>query len=63
MARLDPVLNAAHGLRSGFLTEAACQSVPLPEAMTQSQHKSVQRAARYQDDQERWMGKAARLWG
>jgi hypothetical protein len=33
-------------LRSGFLTEAARRGVPLPEAMRQSQHRSVQPAAR-----------------
>jgi integrase len=63
MAGLDPMLYSAHGLRSGFLTEAARQGVPLPEAMAQSQHKSVQQAARYYNDAERRMGKAARLLG
>ncbi|MCU0729987.1 MAG: site-specific integrase, partial [Hyphomonas sp.] len=41
MAGLDPALYSAHGLRSGFLTEAARQGVSLPEAMAQSQHISV----------------------
>jgi integrase len=63
MAGLDPALYSAHGLRSGFLTEAARQGVPLPEAMAQSQHKSVQQAARYYNDQKRRMGRAARLLG
>lgn len=63
MAGLDPQLYSAHGLRSGFLTEAARQGVPLPEAMAQSQHKSVQQAARYYNDAERRMGRAARLLG
>ncbi len=63
MAGLDPGLYSAHGLRSGFLTEAARQGVPLPEAMAQSQHRSVQQAARYYNDQERRMGRAARLLG
>jgi integrase len=63
MAGLDPQLYSAHGLRSGFLTEAARQGVPLPEAMAQSQHRSVQQAARYYNDQERRMGRAARLLG
>jgi integrase len=63
MAGLDPALYSAHGLRSGFLTEAARQGVPLPEAMAQSQHRSVQQAARYYNDAERKMGKAARLLG
>jgi integrase len=63
MAGLDPSLYSAHGLRSGFLTEAARQGVPLPEAMAQSQHRSVQQAARYYNDAERRMGRAARLLG
>jgi hypothetical protein len=32
-----------------------------PEAMAQSQHTSVQQAARYYNDAERRMGRAARL--
>ncbi len=63
LAGLDPALYSAHGLRSGFLTEAARQGVPLPEAMAQSQHRSVQQAARYYNDAERKMGRAARLLG
>ncbi len=63
LAGLDPALYSAHGLRSGFLTEAARQGVPLTEAMAQSQHRSVQQAARYYNDAERKMGKAARLLG
>ena len=62
-AGLDPASFSAHGLRSGFLTEAARQGVPLPEAMAQSQHTSVQQAARYYNDAERRMGRAARLLG
>nr|WP_157091818.1 tyrosine-type recombinase/integrase [Methylobacterium nodulans] len=45
-AGLDPALFSAHGLRSGFMTEAGRQGVPLPEAMRLSQHRSVQQAAR-----------------
>ena len=61
MAGLDPAEFSAHGLRSGYLTEAARVGVPLPEAMQQSQHRSVQQAARYYNDSERRQGKAARL--
>jgi len=61
MAELDPAEFSAHGLRSGYLTEAARASVPLPEAMQQSQHRSVQQAASYYNDAERRQGKAARL--
>ncbi len=61
LAGLDPHRVSAHGLRSGYLTEAARQGVPLTEAMAQSQHRSVQQAARYYNDAERKMGRAARL--
>jgi site-specific recombinase XerD len=60
-AGLDPTLFSAHGLRSGYLTEAAQAGVSLPEAMQQSQHRSVQQAAGYYNDAERRQGKAARL--
>lgn len=60
-AGLDPQNFSAHGLRSGYLTEAANRGIPLPEAMQQSQHKSVTQAASYYNDSERKMGRAARL--
>jgi integrase len=60
-AGLDPREFSAHGLRSGYLTEAARQGVPLPEAMQQSQHRSVQLATSYYNDAERTKGRAARL--
>jgi integrase len=60
-AGLDPTAFSAHGLRSGYLTEAARQGIPLPEAMAQSGHKSVQQAANYYNDENRKMGRAARL--
>ena len=60
-AGLEPYAFSAHGLRSGFLTEAARRGVPLPEAMRQSQHRSVQQAARYYNDAEARLGAAARL--
>ncbi|RWI62988.1 site-specific integrase, partial [Mesorhizobium sp.] len=52
-AGLDPKVFSAHGLRSGFLTETARRGIPLPEAMQQSQHRSVQQASRYYNDAER----------
>jgi len=61
LAGLDPAEYSAHGLRSGYLTEAARAGVPLPEAMQQSQHRSIQQAASYYNDAERRQGKAARL--
>ena len=60
-AGLDPRGFSAHGLRSGYLTEAARQGVSLPEAMQQSQHRSVQQAASYYNDADRTKGRAARL--
>lgn len=60
-AGLDPSLFSAHGLRSGYLTEAANRGIPLPEAMQQSLHKSVAQAAGYYNDSDRKMGRAARL--
>lgn len=60
-AGLDPAMFSAHGLRSGYLTEAANRGVPLPEAMQQSLHKSITQAAGYYNDSERKMGRAARL--
>ena len=53
MAGLEPDAFSAHGLRAGYLTEAARQGVALPEAMQQSQHRSVQQAASYYNDTER----------
>ena len=61
VAGLDPVQFSAHGLRSGYLTEAARVGVPLPEAMQQSRHRSVQQAARYYNEGEIARGRAARL--
>ncbi|MBR1040748.1 site-specific integrase [Bradyrhizobium viridifuturi] len=61
MAGLDPREFAAHGLRSGYLTEAARQGVALLEAMQQSRHRSVQQAASYYNEAERAQGRAARL--
>jgi integrase len=44
-AGLDPKLYSAHGLRSGYLSEAARAGISLPEAMQQSRHRSIQQAA------------------
>jgi len=60
-AGLDPLVFSAHGLRSGYLTEAAHRGVPLPAAMAQSQHRSVQQAASYYNEADRQRSKAARL--
>ncbi|WP_026620594.1 integrase (plasmid) [Ensifer sp. WSM1721] len=60
-ASLDPALFSAHGLRSGYLTEAANRGIPLLEAMQQSLHKSVTQASSYYNNAERKNGRAARL--
>jgi integrase len=60
-AGLDPLLFSAHGLRSGFMTEAGRRGVPLPDAMRLSQHRSVQQAARYYNEAELERGLAVRL--
>jgi integrase len=61
LAGLDPVEFSAHGLRSGYLTEAANRGIPLPEAMEQSRHRSVQQASSYYNNATRRSGRAARL--
>ncbi|WP_028734355.1 site-specific integrase [Rhizobium leguminosarum] len=61
MAGLEPAEFSAHGLRSGYLTEAANRGIPLPEAMEQSRHRSVQQASSYYNSATRRTGRAARL--
>jgi integrase len=61
LAGLEAREFSAHGLRSGYLTEAAQRGVSLPEAMQQSQHRSVQQAASYYNEADRRLGQAARL--
>ncbi|MGJ7043413.1 integrase [Shinella sp. BE166] len=61
LAGLEPGEFSAHGLRSGYLTEAANRGVPLPEAMEQSRHRSVQQASSYYNSATRRSGRAARL--
>ncbi len=61
MAGLDSGEFSAHGLRSGYLTEAANRGIPLPEAMEQSRHRSLQQASSYYNSATRRSGRAARL--
>lgn len=61
MAGLDAGEFSAHGLRSGYLTEAANRGIPLPEAMEQSRHRSVQQASSYYNNATRRSGRAARM--
>ncbi|MBT1156799.1 tyrosine-type recombinase/integrase [Aminobacter anthyllidis] len=60
-AGLDPAEFSAHGLRSGYLTEAGRHGIPLLDAMQQSLHRSVSQASHYYNDAERKLGRAARL--
>jgi integrase len=60
-AGLDPKMFSAHGLRSGYLTEAANRGIPLTEAMEQSRHRSVQQASSYYNDADRKRSRAARI--
>ncbi|MBO3761619.1 site-specific integrase [Ciceribacter sp. L1K22] len=61
MAGLDPAEFSAHGLRSGYLTEAANRGIPLPEAMEQSRHRSVQQASEYYNYAHRRGSQASRI--
>ncbi|MCK4207115.1 site-specific integrase [Brucella pituitosa] len=61
MAGLDATEFSAHGLRSGYLTEAANRGIPLPEAMEQSRHRSVQQASDYYNNAKRRSRRASRL--
>ena len=61
MAGLDSGEFSAHGLRSGYLTEAANRGIPLPEAMEQSRHRSVQQASSYYNNATRRSGRTARM--
>lgn len=61
LAGLDTAEFSAHGLRSGYLTEAANRGIPLPEAIEQSRHRSVQQASSYYNSATRRSGRAARL--
>jgi integrase len=61
MAGLGREEFSAHGLRSGYLTEAANRGIPLPEAMEQSRHRSVQQASSYYNNATRRSGRASRM--
>lgn len=61
MAGLDAAEFSAHGLRSVYLTEAANSGIPLPEAMEQSRHRSVQQASDYYNNAKRRSGRASLL--
>ncbi|WP_347137437.1 tyrosine-type recombinase/integrase [Paracoccus sp. SSK6] len=52
LAGYPPDFASAHGLRSGFLTQAALDGAPLPAAMALSLHRSPAQAQRYYADVE-----------
>jgi integrase len=60
-AGLNEANFSAHGLRSGYMTEAARRGVPLLEAMKQSRHRSIQQASSYYNEVEIERGDSARL--
>jgi integrase len=61
LAKLNPGEFSAHGLRSGYITEAASQGVSLLDTMQQSTHRSVQQVARYFNEVRPTKTKATRL--
>jgi integrase len=61
MAGLERGEFSAHGLRSGYLTEAANRGIPLAKAMEQSRHRSVQQASSYYNNATRRSGRAAQM--
>ena len=52
---------SAHGIRSGYLTEARNAGVPLEEAMAQTKHRSYQVASRYYDAVNAKTGRSIRI--
>jgi len=50
LAGLPPEMASPHGLRSGFLTQAALDGAPVQAAMRLSLHRSMAQAQRYYDD-------------
>lgn len=61
LAGLDAQHYSAHGLRSGYLTEAGRRGIPILEAMQQSRHKTVQQASAYYNEANLAQSQAARL--
>lgn len=63
LAGYPPDFASAHGLRSGFLTQAALDGAPLPAAMQLSLHRSAAQAQEYYADVEITENPAADLLG
>lgn len=62
-AGLERDFASAHGLRSGFLTQAALDGAPIQAAMRLSLHRSMAQALRYYDDVEITDNPATNLLG
>jgi len=62
-AGYDKTFASPHGLRSGFLTEAALRGTPIQAAMRLSLHKSLAQAQKYYDDIDIKDNPAANLLG
>lgn len=62
-AGLDPHAYSAHSLRSGFITEAGRQRIPLGAAMALSGHRSITVALRYYHAGDALTNPAGRLLG
>ena len=60
-ARLDPTCSAPMACVPAISPPPPAAACPLPDAMQQSQHRSVNQAARYYNSAERPQGRAARL--
>ena len=63
LAGLPEGFASPHGLRSGFLTQAALDGAPIQAAMRLSLHRSVAQAQKYYDDVEIAENPAADLLG
>lgn len=63
MAGLPADFASAHGLRSGFLTQAALDGAPIQAAMRLSLHRSIAQAMSYYDDVEITSNPATDLLG
>lgn len=57
----DPDQFSAHGLRSGFITEAFDRNVPAHDVMGQTLHRSISTAMAYYNQQNRRKSQATRL--
>ena len=53
----------AHSLRSGFVTEAGLQNIPLGDTMAMTGHRSIQTVMRYFQTGAIGQTRAARLLG